>query len=269
MKKYRIVPESESNRWCNHIIWVDGQRSYFDSLAQAFPGEHLDFFPDAGTERYTWYARISSPGNGTLSELDSCLHAFRRTLWVETALDACFALGWHSKPGAPGKPALTTLGQWVHMAKSYGTDSYSSGSHPVADLIADQMAEFVRRHPLYRSCDGIIAVLPSNPEKVFDLPTSLAEFLAEDSGIPFLRDVIYKVRLTAQMKFCPTLEDKLDNVSGSIGVNPEKVRGKRLLIVDDIIESGVTLAETARSLREAGVAETFGLAVTKTLKRKF
>lgn len=155
------------------------------------------------------------------------------------------------------------------MAKSYGPDADSSGSTTVTALIAEQMVEFVRRHPLYQNCDGIVAVLPSNPEKAFDLPAVLAASLEKELGMPYLNRATYKTRPTAQMKYCPTTEDKLDNISGSVGARRKMVAGKRLLVVDDILESGITLNETANSLRAAGTEKLFGLVATKTLKRKF
>ena len=139
----------------------------------------------------------------------------------------------------------------------------------MADLIAEQMAEFIQRHPLYKSCDGILSVPPSNPDKTFDLPAYLATNLEENCGIPFLRKALFKRRLTAQMKYCPTKEDKLDNITDSIGVRNGLVAGKQLLIIDDIFESGVTFFETAKVLRAAQATALYGLVATKTLRRKF
>ena len=61
----------------------------------------------------------------------------------------------------------------------------------------------------------------------------------------------------------------MDNVGGSVGVHESQVAGKRLLVIDDILESGITLMETVRSLREAGATSLYGLVATKTLKRNF
>lgn len=275
LKKYRLLPEADqpeasSAGGNNRLIWADGPKFYFNKLALAFPQVHFDLISNVKAPEYTWCARVTAVTNETIADLDKCLHLFRRTLYVETSLDECFALGWHSRSGGvTGKPVLTALGQWIHMSKSYGADPDSTGDMQVAGLIAEQMAEFVPRHPLYRTCDGIVTVLPSNPEKAFDLPSVLAQSLEEDCSIPFFKEALFKVRVTAQMKYSLTLEEKLDNIAGSVGVRGEIVAGKRLLIVDDILESGITLAETARVLRSAGATGLYGLVATKTLKRKF
>lgn len=274
LKKYHLRKEpagsSEASEGGQRLwIWGDGEEFYQRKLIEAFPGLGIVSVKGAKSSGYTWCARVDRAAPEIISGIEACLQAFNRTLCIESSLDECFALGWHSKPGKPGKPELTTLGQWISMAKSYDVDPDSRGSLPVAGLIAEQMAEFVRRHPLYRFSDGIVAALASNPEKAFDLPSSLAGMLSADCGIPFWDQALFKIRRTAQMKFCPTLEDKLDNVTGSVGVVREWVEGRKLILLDDILESGATLNETARALREGGAAGIYGLAATKTLKRAF
>ena len=51
-------------------------------------------------------------------------------------------------------------------------------------------------------------------------------------------------------------EKRRANISGVYAVtDPELVRGRRILLIDDIITTGATLAECARTLREAGAAD--------------
>jgi predicted amidophosphoribosyltransferase len=114
-----------------------------------------------------------------------------------------------------------------------------------------------------------VGALPSNPDKAFDLPQALANLVSEDTGIPFLHGALFKKRRTAQMKHCPSIADKLDNIADSVGVQADEVAGKNLILIDDILESGATLEETARALYQGGAKRIFGLVATKTLKRKF
>lgn len=48
-------------------------------------------------------------------------------------------------------------------------------------------------------------------------------------------------------------EERQKNVVGAyVAVNEDKIKGKRILLIDDILTTGATLREAARVLREAG-----------------
>ena len=55
------------------------------------------------------------------------------------------------------------------------------------------------------------------------------------------------------------------NVLGAYeAVHPERIAGKRFLLVDDICTTGSTLGEAARVLRQAGAADVLGLTLAVT-----
>ena len=51
-------------------------------------------------------------------------------------------------------------------------------------------------------------------------------------------------------------------------VNPEQIRGKRILLIDDICTTGATLAECIRVLKDAGAEDVMCAAVAHTRERK-
>lgn len=59
------------------------------------------------------------------------------------------------------------------------------------------------------------------------------------------------------------------NVSGVFGViDKEQIRGKRILLVDDILTTGATMEECARVLLMAGVREVSGICIAAARKEK-
>ena len=51
-------------------------------------------------------------------------------------------------------------------------------------------------------------------------------------------------------------EDRQRNVRGAFRViNPEAVRGKRVLLIDDVLTTGATVSEAARMLMAAGAKQ--------------
>ena len=59
------------------------------------------------------------------------------------------------------------------------------------------------------------------------------------------------------------------NVLGAYKVlNPDLVRGKRILLLDDIITTGATISECAKTLMAAGAKEVYGVAIATTRQHK-
>ena len=57
-----------------------------------------------------------------------------------------------------------------------------------------------------------------------------------------------------------------ENVRGAFVVSkPEAVKGKRILLIDDVMTTGATLSECARVLKRAGAEKVYGLTVTRQL----
>ena len=60
-------------------------------------------------------------------------------------------------------------------------------------------------------------------------------------------------------------EKRRANVAGAYrAVDPELVEGRRVLLIDDIVTTGATLSECAKTLLEAGAAEVLCAAVART-----
>ena len=72
------------------------------------------------------------------------------------------------------------------------------------------------------------------------------------------------MRPTQPQKEMHTPPQKRANVAGAFAVR-QNVRGTRVLVVDDLYDSGATLEEITRVLRAAGAASVCVLTLTKTI----
>lgn len=92
----------------------------------------------------------------------------------------------------------------------------------------------------------------------------LARGLAESTGTRFDGNLVRKVRPTKQLKFLPA-DEKVAALEGAYELT-ERVDGETIMVVDDLLQSGTTLAHIANLLRENGAATVIGFTATKTLK---
>ncbi len=115
--------------------------------------------------------------------------------------------------------------------------------------------------------EGVIAV-PLSPARLaargYNQALELARRLAP--GERLLRGVLRRVRDTDPQSTLDR-EDRAANLRHAFAVDPARaatIRGRRLLLVDDVMTSGATLHEAARVLRAAGAARVSAVVLART-----
>jgi ComF family protein len=91
----------------------------------------------------------------------------------------------------------------------------------------------------------------------FNQSALLADVVAKVSGLKVAHRALMRVKPTAQQVGLARAERAV-NVQGAFRVRPRgqgEVRGRRLILVDDVLTSGATLETCARTLLRAGAAQ--------------
>lgn len=86
----------------------------------------------------------------------------------------------------------------------------------------------------------------------FNQSWEIARLVGERTGIPAARHVLHKTKKTASQKKLDYVKRR-NNLRGSFTAGPE-VRGKRVLVIDDVYTTGSTMDEAAAALYGAGCA---------------
>jgi predicted amidophosphoribosyltransferase len=129
------------------------------------------------------------------------------------------------------------------------------GSEPLAYSLGKQMGQWLRSLPQRETFDLIVPTPKFWIQRIARAHNS-SELLAEQIGIalrsPVDRHLLARVRTTAKQGTLMRHE-RAENVKGAFqSVHPGKIRGKQLLVIDDILTSGATAAEMASVLFAAG-----------------
>ena len=169
--------------------------------------------------------------------------------------EAGWALDFHSRfSGATWE--RTEVGELAYRFK-YG------GEASLAEELADRLLELTRHHPALAQADVVLPVPSSQPRATEPVPL-LAAALARRLGIPTQTDWLVKTRETRPQKEMRTLAQKRRNVAGAFAVHGP-VQGRRVLVVDDLYDSGATLEEVTRVLQRAGVQAVLVVTLTRTI----
>ena len=84
----------------------------------------------------------------------------------------------------------------------------------------------------------------------------IAYCMRKITKIPIISDGLIKIRNTAQQSALNT-EERKENIKGAFSVNKfcaNKIRGKEILLIDDVFTTGSTASECAKMLNEAGAS---------------
>jgi predicted amidophosphoribosyltransferase len=171
------------------------------------------------------------------------------------------ALGMHSADEDAQGDTRTEIGALLARFK-YG------GERHLAGLLGRALAEAVQRWPGWQDLEVLVHI-PSAQRRHYESACELARVAAKALGIGCLPRLIARTRQMAAQKDLTRWQEKRKNVEGAFRVRrADLVRGKKLLLVDDVYDSGATVEECWRLLHEAGAAEVAVATVTKTRFRR-
>ena len=92
----------------------------------------------------------------------------------------------------------------------------------------------------------------------------IAKGLNEILGIPVLRSALKRIRNTRTQTGLD-IDERKQNMEGAFTVkNIEAISGKNIILVDDVVTTGATINECAKTLKEAGAGDVFVISFALT-----
>lgn len=139
------------------------------------------------------------------------------------------------------------------------------GERTLAPAMGALMAERVRAAGFAARIDCAAPVaLHANRARFrgFDQAGLLAEALAARLGVPCAAGALKRVRETGPQALLRRAE-RLRTMEGVFEAAPSLVRGRRILLVDDVFTTGATMAAAAAACRKGGAGEVYGIAFAR------
>jgi ComF family protein len=138
---------------------------------------------------------------------------------------------------------------------------------PLAASLGLQLAERIRQHPFVEMPELVVSVPMYWLQRLLrgaSAATTLATAVAGELGLKEARRLLVCRRwLKRQSTLKPA--ERRRNVRDAFRVAwPSGIAGKRILLVDDVMTTGATAQEAARSLRAAGATAVYVAAVARS-----
>jgi ComF family protein len=160
------------------------------------------------------------------------------------------------------------LRELIHLLK-YG------GVRPAADVLGRMLAEAVATLESEFPAEAVAVVpVPLHRTKLRQRGFNQAELMARAAmkikqpanGLRLCPAALERKRNTAS-QIGLTSHQRRENLRGAFAVaQPEAVKGREVLVVDDVYTTGATVSECARVLLRAGAAKVWVATVARTLK---
>jgi len=249
-------PSKEGADWLLRVPF-DPYKRAFDEVFLFNRVSHIGWQEGSN---HTYYTYLKNVDEEDLNEIRNWQTRMRWWIGIRDCLPISFALDFDRKDGNPDLEK-TKIGKLRKGAKPYDR-SPNKEHYEAAEKLAEKCINFLKRVECYNSLDTIVAVPPSTPEKKYSLPAVIARHIAEEWERDDFSEAVKKVKETKQAKNV-ALEKKLGNIEGSIEVH-SKVKGRKILLTDDLYQSGITMNYVAMLLLEQGARKIYGLACEKT-----
>lgn len=102
-------------------------------------------------------------------------------------------------------------------------------------------------------------------ERGFNQAELLGEIIAEKLQLPLKINVLIKTKETKSQAELKDWEKRKENLRESFMVQqPEQIKDKNIILIDDVYTSGATINEAAKTLRDSGARKILALVIAKT-----
>lgn len=135
-----------------------------------------------------------------------------------------------------------------------GNAAYALGN-ALAERLSECSADIIISVPMYRS---------DKLKRGYNQAELIAARISEILGVPVCRNAVVKIRRTSAQKNLSRSE-RMTNLNGAFKIaKPEKIRNKRILLIDDVCTTGATLNEISKLLKENNAACVYCASCCKT-----
>ena len=129
---------------------------------------------------------------------------------------------------------------------------------PLAELIKERVWKKLKTE------GWLIIPIPLSKKKLRKRGHNQAELIAKELSGDICADVLFKKFHTKSQVEVKDKEERLANLAGSFGITkPEIIRGKKIILIDDVRTTGATMSEAKKVLKLAGAKKVVGVVAAR------
>lgn len=215
----------------------------------------LDLFPNSSRAQFPGFFRTIR-SESEFGVVHKWVERQNTRVFLRDCLDLSVALGMNY--AEESEVHRTPLGELEYQAK------YQQNADAVQKL-TEICADTIKDLSFYRDADFIAAVPPRSGKK-FDLPSTLAQLISKNIVKPDLTGFFNYGGAKATMKEVGLSDKWVQWEKSDLAFKGVTLHNKKVILVDDLYQSGVSMQYVAMKLQEAGAAKVYGLSLVKSWK---
>ena len=136
----------------------------------------------------------------------------------------------------------------------------------LAQAMSDKIVEELSELELMENfTQPLLVPIPLSPKRLKERGFNQAEKLAEElakinPNLILEKNVLYKIKETPNQARLKNRTERLKNLKDCFAVrNPELIKGKNIILIDDVSTTGATLVEAKKTLRNSGARKIIAL----------
>jgi biotin operon repressor/hypoxanthine-guanine phosphoribosyltransferase len=175
-----------------------------------------------------------------------------QSIFKEIFLDDVYYLDFYSIE----RFGKTKLGQLLLYGKQSGNKKIIK---EITEIIKPKIEEIVKKHKI-----DAVGFIPWTVKREVQIMRELEKGLKLSAGKIKIEKI--KTEITVPQKTLNKLDDRIENAEKTI-VLTENIKYKNILLIDDAVGSGATMNETAKQIKNKGIAKKIiGIAITGSFK---
>ena len=144
------------------------------------------------------------------------------------------------------------------------------GQQRYSKIFVGMMYEYFKNIGLEREYD-LVTMVPLSRKRLYERgycqTELLAKPLAEKLGIEFKNNCVFKYRNNKAQSSTRDLIERKSNVKDVYIADAEKIKGKNIILVDDVYTTGATMEECAKELKSKGAENVLGITLAKVVRK--
>jgi competence protein ComFC len=134
----------------------------------------------------------------------------------------------------------------------------------IVPMLAGLMNDYLKVSPIN---GDVFVPVPLHKSRIrergYNQSALLAKELSKLSGLPVVTDSLIKRSKTPPQAKSASVDERKKNVAGVFSVRDDRLRGKKVILIDDVSTSGATLDACAGVLKEAGTVSVWGFTLAR------